>query len=259
MSLSPDEPIRVLRVIARLNVGGPALHVSYLTRELDRLGYETTLAAGSVGEGEGSMEYVARELGIEPLAIPLLQREISPLRDAATVRHLVGLIRTLKPHVLHTHTAKAGAVGRAAAVLAGADRPKVVLHTFHGHVLRGYFSPQVTEAFRRLERRFARVSDALIAVSPEVRDDLVRLGIAPLGKISVIRLGLDLDGRIRAGEDEARAVRERFAIPPERFLVGWLGRMTEIKRVDDHMDTFGNRATLQCVPMREWIFRTVST
>lgn len=233
MSLSPDEPIRVLRVIARLNVGGPALHVAYLTRELDRRGYETTLAAGSVGEGEGSMEYVARELGIEPLAIPLLQREISPLRDAATVRHLVGLIRTLKPHVLHTHTAKAGAVGRAAAVLAGADRPKVVVHTFHGHVLRGYFTPQVTEAFRQLERRFARVSDALIAVSPEVRDDLVRLGIAPPGKITVIRLGLDLDGRIRAGNDEARSVRERFAIPADRFLVGWLGRMTEIKRVDN--------------------------
>ncbi|MDX6397204.1 MAG: hypothetical protein QOJ43_612, partial [Gaiellaceae bacterium] len=107
MSLSPDEPIRVLRVIARLNVGGPALHVSYLTRELDRRGYETTLAAGSVGEGEGSMEYVARELGVQPLSIPLLQREISPLRDTATVRSLVGLIRELKPDILHTHTAKA--------------------------------------------------------------------------------------------------------------------------------------------------------
>jgi glycosyltransferase involved in cell wall biosynthesis len=232
-SLAPDEPVRVLRVIARLNVGGPALHVSYLTRELDRRGYETTLAAGSVGEGEGSMEYVARELGVEPLAIPLLQREISPLRDAATVRHLVGVIRDLRPHVLHTHTAKAGAVGRAAAVLAGSARPKVVVHTFHGHVLRGYFTPPVTEAFRQLERRFARVSDALIAVSPEVKADLVRLGVAPPGKISVIRLGLDLDGRIRAGDDEARAIRARFGIPADGFLVGWLGRMTEIKRVED--------------------------
>ncbi|HUP33609.1 MAG TPA: glycosyltransferase [Gaiellaceae bacterium] len=232
MSLSPDEPIRVLRVIARLNVGGPALHVSYLTRELDRRGYETTLAAGSVGEGEGSMEYVARELGIQPLAIPLLQREISPLRDAATVRHLVGLIRELRPHVLHTHTAKAGAVGRAAALLAGAARPKVVVHTFHGHVLRGYFPPPLAEGFRLLERRLADVSDALIAVSPEVKHDLVRLRVAPAKKISVIRLGLDLDGRIRASAEEGAAVRARFGIPEDAYLIGWLGRMTEIKRVD---------------------------
>lgn len=238
MSLSPDEPIRVLRVIARLNVGGPALHVSYLTRELDRRGYETTLAAGSVGEGEGSMEYVARELGVEPLTIPLLQREISPIRDTATVRSLVGLIRKLKPHILHTHTAKAGAVGRAAAVLAGVDRPKVVVHTFHGHVLRGYFPPPLTEVFRQLERRFAQVSDALIAVSPEVKKDLVGLGVAPPGKISVIRLGLDLDGRIRAGADEGAAVRARFWIPEDRFLIGWLGRMTGIKRVDDLLAAF---------------------
>jgi glycosyltransferase involved in cell wall biosynthesis len=233
VSLAPDEPIRILRVIARLNVGGPALHVSYLTKELDERGYETTLAAGSVGEGEGSMEYVARELGITPLAIPLLQREISPFRDAATVRHLRDLIRQLRPHVLHTHTAKAGAVGRAAALLAGDARPKVVVHTFHGHVLRGYFSPQVTEGFRRLERRFARVSDALIAVSPEVKDDLVRLDVAPADKISVIRLGLDLSGRICAKPEQGRAVRERFGIPQDRFLIGWLGRMTEIKRVGD--------------------------
>ena len=239
MSLSPDEPVRVLRVIARLNVGGPALHVSYLTRELDRRGYETTLAAGSVGEGEGSMEYIARELGIEPLTIPLLQREISPLRDTATVRSLVGLIRALKPHIVHTHTAKAGAVGRAAAVLAGPDRPKVVVHTFHGHVLRGYFPPPLTEAFRLLERGFARVSDALIAVSPEVKEDLVGLGVAPHGKISVIRLGLDLDGRIRAGVEERAAVRARFGIPEDRFLIGWLGRMTEIKRVEDLLLALG--------------------
>lgn len=236
MPHAPDEPIRVLRLIARLNVGGPALHVSYLTRELDRRGYETTLAAGGVGEGEGSMEYVARELGIAPITIPLLQREISPFRDLATVRHLVGLIRTLEPHVLHTHTAKAGAVGRAAAMLAGAARPKVVVHTFHGHVLRGYFPPPVTAAFRQLERGLGRVSDALIAVSPEVKQDLVNLGVAPAENISVIRLGLDLERRITSSQSDRADVRDRFGIPPDRFLIGWLGRMTEIKRVDDLLD-----------------------
>src|SRR5438105_4018874 len=164
-----------MRVIARLNVGGPALHVSYLSRELDRLGYETSLVTGSIGGSEGSMEYVADELGLEPVYVDDLQREISPLHDLVAARRLVGLMRRLRPDVLHTHTAKAGAVGRLAAMLAGNARPKVVVHTFHGHVLRGYFGPAKTEAFRQLERGLARVSDALIAVSPQVRDDLVAL------------------------------------------------------------------------------------
>ena len=227
-----DEPIRVLRLIARLNVGGPALHVAHLASGLDERGYETTLAAGSVSRGEGSMEYVAKSLGVRPLLVPGLHRDVAPLLDAAAVVQVLKLIRELKPDVLHTHTAKAGAVGRAAAMLAGRDRPNVVVHTFHGHVLRGYFQPRATAVFRRLEQGLARVSDALIAVSPEVRDDLVRLGVAPADRIAVIRLGLDLDERVRPRPSERAALRNRLGIPDDRFLIGWLGRMTEIKRVD---------------------------
>src|SRR4051794_28944453 len=193
-----DDPIRVLRVIARLNVGGPSLHVSYLSSELDKIGYETKLVAGNVGEGEGSMEYIARERGVEPILIPELQRDIEALADAAAIRALLRLIHEFKPHILHTHTAKAGAVGRAAALLAGRDRPRAVVHTFHGHVLRGYFNPVATRAFRVIERSLARSTDALIAVSPEVQRDLVGLGVAPMDRIAVVRLGLDLDSRTAA-------------------------------------------------------------
>jgi glycosyltransferase involved in cell wall biosynthesis len=233
-----DEPIRVLRVIARLNVGGPALHVSYLTSELDRIGYETTLVAGRVGGHEGSMEYIVRERGIEPVYLPALQREVAPVADARAVHTLLRMIRELKPDVLHTHTAKAGAVGRAAARLAGVDRPRAVVHTFHGHVLRGYFGPAMTRAFNGIERSLARSTDALIAVSPEVRDDLVALGIGPSERIKVIRLGLDLDARTRAAPGAGAAERQALGLPPDRFLVGWLGRMTEIKRVDVLLDAF---------------------
>jgi glycosyltransferase involved in cell wall biosynthesis len=232
------EPIRILRVIARLNVGGPALHVSYLTSELDKIGYETTLVAGRVGPTEGSMDYVPAALGVEPHYLPELGRDIAVGADAAAVRHVLSLIREIRPHILHTHTAKAGAVGRTAAILAGRARPQAVVHTFHGHVLRGYFGPLQTEAFKQLERNLARSTDALIAVSPEVRDDLVSLGIAAPEKIAVIRLGLDLSARLRAQPGAREQLRTELGITGDAFVVTWLGRMTEIKRADRLLEAF---------------------
>jgi glycosyltransferase involved in cell wall biosynthesis len=233
-----DEPIRILRVIARLNVGGPALHVSYLSKGLDERGYETRLVAGSVGEGEGSMEWFAGSLGVDPIFVPELQREISPLADPTAVLRLRELIREFRPHILHTHTAKAGAVGRMAALLSGGERPPVLVHTFHGHVLRGYFNTRTTQLFRALERELARHTDALIAVSPQVRDDLVHLGVAPAGRIAVVRLGLDLEQRVAADTDARTSVRRDLGLDEEEFVVGWFGRMTEIKRVEDLLHAF---------------------
>jgi glycosyltransferase involved in cell wall biosynthesis len=232
------KPIRVLRVIARLNVGGPALHVSQLAAQLDKRGYETTLVAGRVGEGEGSMEWLAEQLGVHAVFVPALQREISPAADLPAVLELRRLIRKVRPDVLHTHTAKAGAVGRMAAAISGKARPRVVVHTFHGHVLRGYFSPWKALFFRQLERALARRSDALIAVSPEVRDDLVRLGVAPAEKIAVIRLGLDLEQRTGAAPAARAETRRALGIAEDSFVVAWLGRMTEIKRTDDLIRAF---------------------
>ena len=116
-------PIRVLRVIARLNVGGPALHVTYLARGLAARGYETTLVAGDVARSDASISFVARQAGLEVVTLPGLSRELSPIRDALAAFRLARLIRKLRPDVVHTHTAKAGAVGRAAALLAGTRRP----------------------------------------------------------------------------------------------------------------------------------------
>jgi glycosyltransferase involved in cell wall biosynthesis len=227
------EPIRVLRLIARLNMGGPALHVSYLTKGLEERGYETTLAAGSIGRGEGSMSFVADELGVAVHPIPQLHRDISPLYDTQSVTSIVRLIRRLRPHILHTHTAKAGAIGRLAALASGDARPPIVVHTFHGHVLRGYFDAPRTAAFRTIERRLARSTTRLVAVSPEVRDDLVALGVAAPERFSVIRLGIPLESRIASdGADRVR-LRTLFGVPADRFVVGWIGRMTAIKRVED--------------------------
>jgi glycosyltransferase involved in cell wall biosynthesis len=237
--LASADSVKVLRVIARLNVGGPALHVAYLTEGLAERGYETLLVAGTVGRGEESMAAVAVGRGVRIETLEDLHREISPLRDVRAILRLARLIRRERPAILHTHTAKAGAVGRVAALLAGGARPPIVVHTFHGHVLRGYFNPVTARAFRTLERWLARSTTILVAVSPEVRDDLVRLGVAPSSKFTVVRLGIELEERVGdedgAGRDETRRL---LGVPPGSFVVGWVGRMTAVKRTDDVLRAF---------------------
>jgi glycosyltransferase involved in cell wall biosynthesis len=235
---TPSEPVKVLRVIARLNMGGPALHVAYLTAGLQERGYDTTLAAGSLARGEDSMAFVADELGVEIVRIDELGREISPLRDLVATIRLARLIRRERPQILHTHTAKAGTVGRVAALLAGSRRPPIVVHTFHGHVLRGYFGPIRSFFFRVLERRLASITTALVAVSPQVRDDLVALRVAPRERFVVIRLGIELEQRVAPEQDGRLESRRYLGIPADRFAVGWIGRMTAVKRTDDVLVAF---------------------
>lgn len=232
------QPIKVLRVIARLNVGGPALHVAYLAAGLQDRGYETTLVAGTLAYGEESMAAAAEARGVKIVPLADLHRDISPLDDLRAVIKLARLIRRERPQILHTHTAKAGTVGRIAALLAGDARPPIVVHTFHGHVLRGYFTRPKTLFFRVLEQLLARVSTALIAVSPEVRDDLVRLGVAPQEKFAVVRLGIELDERVTSPAKSRAETRRSLGVPDDAFLIGWVGRMTAVKRVDELITAF---------------------
>jgi glycosyltransferase involved in cell wall biosynthesis len=176
------------------------------------------------------MEHVAEELGVPYLHLPALQRELAPRSDLAATRSIRAVIRNREADVLHTHTAKAGATGRIAAAVAGRMRPGAVVHTYHGHVLSGYFDPRRERVFRVLERALAHVTDALIAVSPEVRDDLVQLKIAPRSKFAVIPYGFDLDARVDGSAERRRDTRERLQIPGDAFVLGWAGRLTAIKR-----------------------------
>lgn len=209
-----ESVIRILRVIARLNIGGPALHVTHLARGLDAARFETLLVTGQIGPGEGDMSDLAR--GLSWKIIPELGREVSPTADLTTLIKLWGLIRRYRPHIVHTHTAKAGAVGRVAARLAGAPR---VVHTFHGHTFRGYWGPAGSRAVIAAEQMLARLSDRLVAVSDRVREDLVEFRIAPPEKIVAIPLGLDLS---------PFAVGNRRSLP-EKPVIGIVGRLVPIK------------------------------
>jgi glycosyltransferase involved in cell wall biosynthesis len=214
----------VFRLFSRLNVGGPAVHVILLTAGLKTRGYTTRLAVGRESPREGNLLDLAAAKGVDCLQLLALGREIRPLSDARALWGLCRLLRQFRPHIVHTHTAKAGVLGRIAARLSGVP---IVVHTYHGHVLRSYFGPLRNALFRALERALGRASDALVAVSQSVKDDLVALGVAEAAKIRVVPLGLELAsltdalprGRLRA----------ESGVSADATLIGIVGRLAPIK------------------------------
>lgn len=218
-------------MIARLNMGGPAHHVGFLSGLLDPARYETILLHGEVGEGEAALSSTADRFGVRREAVPGLRPELRPHDDLRALFALVRRVRRFRPDIVHTHTAKAGMLGRLAALLAGRPRP-VIVHTYHGHVLEGYFGPLKTAFYRALERALARVSDTLIGVSSATVDDLVRLGIAPREKFRVIPIGLDLEPFLTATPDDGVAFRREAGVLDGELLLTWVGRLVPIKRVD---------------------------
>lgn len=217
--------IRVMRIIARVNVGGPAIHVSLLSRRLDPARFQTELVVGTEGEEEGN-HLALHGLDVPSLVtVPDLGREIRGAQDLKCLWQVRALMRRFKPHIVHTHAAKAGTIGRLAAWSAGVP---VVVHTFHGHVLRGYFSPRVEQVFRAIERGLARRTDHLVAVSPRVRDELLDMGIGTPETFSVIPLGFDLDG-FAAAPTLRGELRRELGLRPDTPLVGIVARLVPIK------------------------------
>ena len=235
----PDvRPTRVARIIARLNVGGPARHVVWLTSALQPPEFNSLLVAGTVPDGEEDMSYFAEQLGVSPFYIPEMSREIS-WKDGITIWKLFRLFRRWRPDIVHTHTAKAGTVGRVAGflyrwltfgTLAGKPRSCKFVHTYHGHVFHSYYGERQTQLFLSIERLLARlVSDRLIVIS---KQQSVEIGetfrVGRPDQIKVIPLGLDLD--VFADHQSRRArFRQEFLIPDHTILVGIVGRLTEIK------------------------------
>jgi glycosyltransferase involved in cell wall biosynthesis len=232
--------MKILRIIARLNVGGPARHVVWLTRELQDDEFESVLIAGTVPPGEEDMNWFAAENGVSPVFIPELSRELSP-GDVTALFKVYREIRRARPDIIHTHTAKAGTIGRIAAflyrwftlnTLIGKPRAVKVVHTFHGHVFHSYYGNLKTKIFIIIEKTLARfATDRIITITgQQFREIHEEFGVGRKGQFEIVPLGIDLG--LYAGNDSDRKLfRDEIGVGADELLVGFVGRLTEIKNV----------------------------
>ncbi|CAN5379194.1 N/A [soil metagenome] len=227
-----------MRLIARMNVGGPARHVAWLTAGLQRAGYRSWLVAGNIGPGEVDMGDFAQANGVYLKTIRGLGREISP-KDVIVLYRFYRLLCRFRPDIVHTHTAKAGTTGRLAAAiykwctpgtLVGRPRAVKVIHTFHGNVFSGYYGPWKTKLFLWIERLLARyATDRIIVICQQQLDELQ--GSHKIGRPSqyvIISLGLDLPA-MKGTASQRQQFRDELGADSDELLVGIVGRLVKIK------------------------------
>jgi glycosyltransferase involved in cell wall biosynthesis len=223
---SDNKRIKILRIIARLNVGGPAIQALTLTRALNNERFETLLLHGQLGEGEADMTQY-RGLDVpQRMLVPELGRELNPIKDIVTLFKLVKIIRRERPDIVHTHTAKAGAAGRAAAAIC---RVPVIVHTFHGHVFHGYFSKRKTALFIAIEKILARFTTKIVTISQLQKNEISETLRMPESKFTVIPLGFDLEKFVDCKAHGAGQLRAACGIPADAPVVSIVGRITAIK------------------------------
>ena len=229
MSISnATPPIRIMRIIARMNVGGPAVQVSGLMRGLNSLEFDHRLYTGSCGANEADyLDTVATD--VTATRIKGLGRHVNLHGDVTALITLIKEIRSYKPHFIHTHTAKAGFLGRLASILS--LHPSILVHTFHGHLLNGYFGN-----FKRLliiisEKSLAIFTDQLLAVGDKVREDLLAAGIGKFKNFEIMPPGLKI-GRM----PNKRESIESYGLNTMALQCAFIGRVTKIKRPDRFLD-----------------------
>jgi glycosyltransferase involved in cell wall biosynthesis len=217
---------RIVRIINRFNLGGPTYNAALLTKYLSPE-FKTLLVAGTKMESEESSEFICRDLGIDYVKLPEMEREINLTNDFQAYQKLKAIIRDYKPDIVHTHAAKSGTLGRLAAI--ACDVP-VIVHTFHGHIFHSYFSPFKTKLFLNIERYLAKRSSAIVAVSEQQKYELSSIHkVCPPEKIKVIPLGFDLS-RFRENMAEKRkSFRKSYFLEDDEIAIGIIGRLVPVK------------------------------
>ncbi|WP_371784567.1 glycosyltransferase [Streptosporangium subroseum] len=236
--MKPDSRIRVMEIIARMNVGGPATQIMGLCERLNTEEFDHRLYTGHVDDDEGD-HLRLREATTRAHRVPGLGRSVRPADDYRALSCLIKAMRAFRPHIVHTRTTKAGALGRVASRLSGVGSARA--HVFHGHLLHGYFSRPKRSLYVRSERLLASMSDQLVTVGSQVRDDLLGAGIGRPEQYVVIAPGVQLNPVL-----DRRAARALLGLPPDVPIVAYVGRLTQVKRPDRFLAVA--RAVLQRVP-----------
>lgn len=233
--------MKVLRIIARLNVGGPARHVVWLSKNLQDDEFRSVLIAGNIAEGEDDMDYFAAQNGVAPIYIEDLSRELS-LKDLSAARRIYRQIKLYAPDIIHTHTAKAGTLGRLVAfayrwltwsALVGRPRPIKIVHTFHGHIFHSYYGKLQTSIYLTIEKLLAKfATDKIVVISQQqLREINQEFNVGKNSQFSVIPLGIDFENFPQSNEVCEQKLREEIGASDDEIIVGFLGRLTEIKNV----------------------------
>lgn len=218
--LHKSGPMRILQVITRMNVGGPAIEIDQLMKSLDPEKFESHLVTGACQSNE--IDFLENKvIAYSYRKIDSMKRSISPIRDLLSIFKLMWIIYEFKPHIIHTHTAKAGLLGRLASL--PFLRSVRVVHTFHGHVLEGYFSKPVTIFFRSIEKLLSKTTHQFIVVGTSIKSELLSYGIGSKDRFNVIHPGVELEDTLSPAEE---------SVVSENFNLAFVGRLTQIKRVD---------------------------
>jgi glycosyltransferase involved in cell wall biosynthesis len=233
---------RVLRIINRLNLGGPTYNAAYLSKFISAE-FETLLVAGMKDESEASSEYIVENLDLKPHYIKDMYREINPIKDYPAYKELVRIIKEFKPDIVHTHAAKAGAIGRLAAYNCGVP---IIIHTFHGHVFHSYFGSFKTKVFLEIERFLAKRSTKIIAISTIQKKELCEeFKVAPCNKFETISLGFNLKRFQEDNVNRRVEFRKKYGLGESDLAIGIVGRLVPVKNHKLFLEAFAN-AKKQC-------------
>lgn len=221
-----ERKIKVLRIINRFNLGGPTYNVAYLSKYLPD-DFETLLIGGAKDDTEESSDFIVNNLGLKPIIIEEMKREIDYKNDRVAYKKIKQLIKEYQPDIVHTHAAKAGAIGRLAAKSCGVP---VIIHTFHGHVFHSYFGKLKTTFYKTIERYLAKKSTAIIAISEKQKEELVEIHkICKADKVKVIPLGFDLSKFQEKQEEKRKSFREKYNIADDEIAITIIGRLVPVK------------------------------
>lgn len=241
---------KILRIINRFNLGGPTYNAAYLTKYLEP-DYETLLIGGQHDESEKSSMHILDNLGLKPIIIPEMQRSLNPYKDHIAFKKIQNIIKEFKPDIVHTHAAKAGALGRRAAYKMGV---KQVYHTFHGHVFHSYFGSFKTRIFKEIEKNLAKKSTKIIAISEIQKRELSKIHkICPEKKIEVIPLGFDLEKFNVDKDSKRKEFRKKWNLKENEIAIGIIGRLVPIKNHTFFIDSIQEVLKKNELPVRAFI------